>query len=127
MLRSILAIIVGYLTFAIPIRILFLIWFGMPDSDNMPTPSMGFMPFSIVFGFIFTIAAGYVTALIATRLEIKHVYFLAGVLILLAIVNMITAAGNEPFWYQIVNLITGVAGVLLGGSIRAGQTAKAVV
>ena len=127
MLRSILAIIVGYLTFAIPIRILFLIWFGMPDPNNMPTASMGFMLFSIVFGFVFTIAAGYVAALIANRLEIKHATILAGVLILLAIVNMITAAGNEPFWYQIVNLIIGVTGVLLGGTIRAGQTAKAVV
>ncbi len=126
MVRSFLAIIIGYLTFAIPIMILFLIWFGMPDPDNLPTPSMGFMLFSIAFGFVFTTAAGYVAALIAKQSEMKHAYILAGVLILFAIANMIWAAGNEPFWYQLTNLVTGVVGVLLGGSIRAGKAAKAI-
>lgn len=126
MLRSILAIIAGYATFAIPIMILFLVWFGVPDPNNLPTPSMAFMLFSIVFGFAFAIAGGYVAALIAQRLEMKHAYFLSGVMVVLAVISMFTAAGKEPFWYQLANLIVGVAGVLLGGSIRAGQAAKTV-
>lgn len=123
-LRSFIAIVVGYLTIAIPIMILFLIWFGFPDPENLPTPSMGFMLGSIVFGFVFTIAGGYMAALIANRLEMKHAYGLAGVVVLLSIWSMIAGVGNEPFWLQLVNLIVGIAGVLLGGAIRTGQAAK---
>ena len=124
MLRSILAVVVGYLIMYIPISILFLAWFGGYDPQNSPTPTMGFMLFSLVFGFVFAGAGGYVCALIAKRSEMNHAMALAGLVVVMAIISMIGAAGREPLWYQLAGLVIGIGGVLIGGLVRAGQVGK---
>ena len=125
MLRSILAVIVGYLVLAIPVFILFFAWFGGYNPQNLPEPGMGFMLFSLVFGFVFAGGGGYVCALIARRSEMNHAVALAALIVAMSIISIISAAGNEPLWYQLATLVIAVMAVLIGGFVRAGQVAKA--
>ncbi len=43
----------------------------------------------------------------------------------MSIMSIISAAGNEPLWYQLATLVIAVMAVLIGGFVRAGQVAKA--
>lgn len=118
MARSILSVIAGYLVMAIAIMILFAVWFG---GDLEATPTTAFLLFSLVYGFAAATAGGYVTALIAGRAEINHAAALAALAVVMGIVSVITAAGREPVWFQIANMVVVVAAILLGGSLRARQ------
>ena len=118
--RSILAVIAGYAVMAIAVMALFAIWFR----GQVPTeaPSSEFMLFSIAYAFVFAVLGGYITALIARRSEMKHVLVLAAFGLLMGIVSMITAAGQEPLWYQITNMVVMMAAVILGGYLRMKKT-----
>jgi hypothetical protein len=116
--RSILAVIAGYLIIAVAVMALFAISFPDADPANIPAPSMGFMLFSIVYGFVFAVLGGYVTALLAKRAEMKHTLALGALGVVLGIISMVTAAGREPLWYQITNMVVIAAAVLLGGYFR---------
>lgn len=121
MIRSILAVFVGYLVIALPIIALFAIWFREPGTK----PTEGFMLFSLGYSFLFAAVGGYVTSLIAKRSEMKHATALAAFSALMGIVSMIISAGQEPLWYQIANIVVLVAGVPLGGYVRNRQAMKA--
>ena len=120
MLRSIGAIAAGYLLIAAAIIILFAVTFP----DPLATPGQGFMLFSLAYGFVFGILGGYVCGLIAQRSEIKHAVVIAGIGILLSIFSMVLAAGKEPMWYQLANMVLLTVAVLLGGWLCARQRAK---
>jgi len=119
--RSILSVIVGYLVMAIAIMALFAIWFR----GKVTPPSDGFMLFSLGYGFVFAVVGGYVTAMIAKRSEMKHAMALAVFSVLMGIVSMVASAGQEPFWYQIANMVVMVSAVVLGGYLRVRQVRKA--
>ena len=117
MLRSIAAVVLGYLVLAAPIIALFAAWFRTPAA--VPTPA--FMRFSLAYAFAFAVVAGYLTGVVARRLEMAHAVALAALCALLGLASMVTTAGREPVWYQAANLGFMVAGVLLGGRLRRRQ------
>jgi peptidoglycan/LPS O-acetylase OafA/YrhL len=114
MARSIAAVIVGYLVLAVAIMALFAVWFGSSDAQ----PTGAFMIYSLIYGLMAAIVAGYITALIAGRAEMRHAIALAAVALILGIVSMVMAGGREPLWYQVANLFVVVDGVLTGGFLR---------
>jgi len=120
MLRSIGAVVAGYLVIAIAIMVLFFIAF--PDRNVVP--SQGFMLFSLVYGFIFGVLGGYVCGLIAGQSEVKHAAAIAVIGIILSLVSMAFAAAKEPMWYQLANMVVLTAAVLIGGWLRACQKSK---
>jgi hypothetical protein len=102
---------------------LFTIWFRGASPDT--TPSMGFMLFSLGYGFLFAIVGGYITAMIAGRAEMKHAIALAGICVLMGFISMIFAAGQQPLWYQIANMGIAVFGVVLGSYFRSRRRNRA--
>jgi peptidoglycan/LPS O-acetylase OafA/YrhL len=120
MVRTILSVISGYLVMAIAVMILFAIWFNDPNTK----PDNTFMLFSLVYGFLFATVGGYITTLIADRPDMKSAFALAGLAVILGIVNMIGARGQEPLWFQILNILLALAGILLGGFLRMRQLGK---
>ena len=76
------------------------------------------MLFSLFYGFMAATGGGYITALVARDRELAHAMALAGLSVLLSLVNMYTAAGKEPIWYQVSNMVLVVPAVLLGGYLR---------
>jgi NhaP-type Na+/H+ and K+/H+ antiporter len=55
----------------------------------------------------------------------SSVWFLALLSVLMGIVSMVASAGQEPFWYQIANMVVMVSAVVLGGYLRVRQVRKA--
>jgi hypothetical protein len=115
MWRSILAVVVGYLVMAVAVMVLFAIAFRAPDQK----PTVGFMVFAVGYGFVAAIAGGYVTAAIARRAPLAHAAALAVVSAAMGLVSLITSGGREPVWFLGANVVAMIAGVLLGGAMRA--------
>ncbi|HXF48540.1 MAG TPA: hypothetical protein VNL73_03815 [Verrucomicrobiae bacterium] len=120
MLRSVGAVVAGYLLIAAAIIILFAV--AYPDPTAIP--GRGFMLFSLVYGFLFGTLGGWVCGLIARGAEIKHAAVIAGIGILLTLLSMLFAPGREPMWYQLANMAVLTAAVLLGGWLRTRQRVK---
>ena len=68
MLKAILAVVAGYAIMFIAVLALF----GIVLSDPEAVPTGNFMLFSLLYGFIFAIAGGYIAALIGAGAEMKH-------------------------------------------------------
>lgn len=120
MLRSIGAVVAGYLVIAIAIIVMFVIAF--PDPTVIP--GMGFMIFSLIYGFLFGILGGWVCGLIAQRAEVKHAAVIAAIGILISVLTMIFAPAKEPMWYQIANMVLLTIALLIGGWLRTQQREK---
>ncbi|MCH8328663.1 MAG: hypothetical protein IID15_09120 [Candidatus Marinimicrobia bacterium] len=121
MKRSILAVLGGYLVMYIAILVPFFIWFREPSAAL----TLGFMLFSLAFGFMAATAGGYVAAAIARRKEMAHVAALASFATLLGVYIMTRLADMAPLWYQVTLIVTMIPAVLLGGFVRAGRRAGA--
>jgi hypothetical protein len=121
MLRSIGAVVAGYLVMAVAIMVMFIIAFP----DPTVTPGMGFMIFSLAYGFLFGILGGWVCGLIARKAELKHAAVIAAIGILISILSMIFAAEQSPVWFQVANMVVLTIAVTAGGWLRARQRAKA--
>ncbi|MCG8363178.1 MAG: hypothetical protein MJA27_07595 [Pseudanabaenales cyanobacterium] len=120
MLRSGVAVILGYAIMALGVIGLFAIWFQEPNT----LPSRGFMLFSLVYGGIMAVMGGYVTAAIANQAELKHALALAAVVGIMALVSMAAAQGQEPLWHQLANLLIAIPAVILGGFLKGWRKEK---
>jgi len=141
MIRSILGAVAGYIVFAF---FLILFFSGLylvlgADRSFLPgkfDPSTTWTISTSVLGFIATVIAGLVAALIGRSGGVR---ILAGLVLLIgAIVVVVLAMENkpeevrpvevsmkdamdkarEPVWVAVVNPILGVIGVFVGGSLR---------
>ncbi len=111
-LRSVLAVLTGYLILAFAIVLLFFYFARGPQP-----PGTGFLLFSLLYGFLFAFEGGYVAALIGKPAPLKHAWALAGFALVMWLWSTITAWGREPAWFQFANLIF-LPGILLGGFVR---------
>ena len=121
MLRLIASIITGFLFINIAIMLLFFLYVGSAfftlSYEEMAEikPSMAFMVGGIIYGLFVAFAAGYLTTMIAGYGRWTHTYILIGIFLILSVVNMVTASGNEPLWCQIANIFM-MTGGLYGGT-----------
>ena len=87
MLRSIFAVILGYIAIAVLLSvtsgILFLV---LPQSTVSPDgslPAVGWIIFNLIYGTAFAAVGGYITARIAQRAEVRHALALGALIVLL--------------------------------------------
>lgn len=112
MLRSIGAVAAGYLVFGSSAALLFQMS-GHPPHEQAP---IGFKVGSILWGAVFALVAGWLTARIAPRRPATHAAVLAGVIALGAIISLVAASGAK--WSQLSALAVMVPCAWLGG-VRA--------
>ena len=121
MLRSIFAVLTGYLTMVVIVALAtfllqaaFPAWFlaGTPP----PTP---YLALNIAFSFFAAFIGGWTAARIATRRQFAHAISLAAATFLLAVVSTLYASQGQPRWYQILLAVLMPLTVLAGGWIRA--------
>jgi hypothetical protein len=114
MLRGILAIVAGYLIFAVSAVALFAVSGRDPHA---PQPA-GFVVIVLLYGIGFAGVSGYVTALIAKRADTAYVVALASIIALGALVSLFASPASHAIWSQVGTLVLMVPAALLGGIIR---------
>lgn len=122
MLRSVLSVIAGVVVWTF-------LWLGgnallaslYPQTfdGGQRVESVPLLSFLIVYSVILSVIAGYVTALIARRLEIAHAFALGLVQLALGIFFEAQNWSLLPVWYHLIFLALLIPGNLLGGQLRA--------
>ena len=117
-MKSVLAVLVGYLVFGASTVLLFLV----AGIDPKQSPELGFRIWSTLYGIFFAFLGGYAAARVAGRKELWHASAVAGVLALLATISLIAQPTGSSIWSQIAALGFMVPAVILGGIARSRQT-----
>ena len=123
MLRSILAVLAGYLILAVGIG---LVDFGIsrvsPEHyPGGPDPVAKWMVVELIIGLALLVLGGYVTVSIARHALLKHALALGVLTSLIAAVSLIIYHGRQPFWFQAVMVVGAIPAALAGGKLRAGH------
>ena len=114
MLRSIGAVLAGYLVFAISAALLFKLTARAPHA----AAPLGFIVLSTLYGIAFAILAGYVAASLAGREPLGHAIAVAGIIGLGALISMVLSAAGATLWSQLAALVLMAPSAALGGLIR---------
>ena len=117
MARSVIAVIVGYLTFALSAFAFFQIS-GQPPHQAAPAP---IMIGSVAFGMVFALLGGYVAAWLARRRPLAHSVAVAAVLALAAAISLLNTMGKGAVWSQVAALVLMAPCAALGGWLRKRQ------
>ena len=121
MARSVIAIIVGYLIFAVSAFAFFQIS-GQPPHQAAPIPVM---LESIACGMVFALLGGYVAARFARRRPLAHGVAVAVVLALGAAISLLGTLGRGAVWSQVAALLLMAPCAVFGGWLRLKQVAGA--
>jgi hypothetical protein len=112
MLRSVGSVAAGYFMFAASAVLLF----QMSGRDPHAEAPLAFKAATVIWGAVFALVAGWLTARIAGRRPATHAAVLAGVIALGAIVSMVTGPG-DAMWSQIAAAVVMAPCAWLGGVI----------
>jgi hypothetical protein len=117
--RSVIAVIVGYLIFALSAFAFFQIA-GQPAHQAAPVP---IMIGSVAFGMVFALLGGFVAAWLARRRPLAHGVAVAAVLALGATISLLNTMGKGAVWSQVAALAFMAPSAVLGGWLRLRQVA----
>jgi hypothetical protein len=120
--RSVIAVVAGYLIFAASAVALF----KLSGQDPHAPASIGFMVLSIVYGIVFAALGGFVTAWLAKRYEFEHGLAVASVIAAIGAASLLTSAGNGAKWTQLAALLVMAPSALAGGWYRARQVGESL-
>src|SRR5436190_904215 len=119
MARSVLAVVVGYLIFALSAFAFFQIS-GQPPHQ---TATMPIMLGSTAFGMVFALLGGYAAAWLAQRRPLAHGVAVAAVLAVGAAISLLGTLG--AVWSQVAALAFMAPCAVFGGWLRLRQVAGA--
>jgi hypothetical protein len=120
MIRSVIAIIVGYFVFAASAALLFSLS-GRDPHDAVP---VWFLVTSILYGCAFAALGGYLAALIAQRKVFRHAAILTIVIGAGAFVSLLSRPGKGAIWSQLAALLLMAPSTIAGGYFRNQQVVK---
>jgi hypothetical protein len=109
--RSVCAVMGGYLVFAISAVFLF-------QAAKRPPgvwPGAGFAAFSIAYGAAFAMLAGWIAVRVAPKAPLVHASVLALLLALIALVSMLAQMNKPSHWSQWAAILLFAPAVLMGG------------
>ena len=117
MLRSVLAVVTGYLLFAASA----LAFFRLTGHDPHAPASAWFMITSVLYGVLFSVLGGYVAALIAGKFEMEHAFAVATLVAAIGAASYIAEAPGESKWTQLSAILIVAPAATLGGYLRRWQ------
>lgn len=127
MLRSILAVIAGSITWmvtALGMDLIIMSLFPQLYGEGGKVEYVPLLLFSGFYSLLFSVLGGYVTALIARRSELMHVFILGVLQLVMGIVATIKMWDTAPVWYHVMFLTLLIPANLLGGQLRLMQKSK---
>jgi hypothetical protein len=120
-LRSVLAVVVGYVIFAVPAFAFFRIS-GQAPHQSAPFPVM---LASIATGMLSAWLGGYAAAALGKNRPLAHGVGVAAVLSLGAAVSLLNTLGSGSIWSQASALVLMAPCAVLGGWLRSRKLAAA--
>lgn len=120
-LRSIGAVLVGYVLFVVTTLAFFKLTGQAPHQEAPPTIMLGSVAVGIVAAFLGGYVAGYLTG----RRAFVHGVAVAAVLALGATASLISTLGHGAIWSQLCALLLMVPAAALSGLARERQSARA--
>lgn len=126
MLRSILAIVAGFITIGV-------LSFGtnaalhaagvLPAADQ-PIFDTGLLLLTIAYVAVFAIAGCYLTAVLAPNRPMLHALILGALGLVLNVVTAASMRGQFPEWYLAANVLLTMPYAWIGGKLREMQLAR---
>jgi H+/Cl- antiporter ClcA len=116
------AVLVGFFACAIlslgTDEILHLLRVYPPWGEPMREPGLNFL--ALAYRCVYTVAAGYITARLAPRNPMRHVWVLGFIGFATAVLGVIATSGMDlgPRWYPIALAVTALPLVWLGGILH---------
>lgn len=131
MVRSILAVIGGYVTMVIGvgtlIALLMVIFMGgLPEDMSQPYDGpVIVLVLEVVLGGFVAVGGGWVCGLIARRRELRHGVALAGLIGALGVLSAMGEVGLKPVWSLVLVPVAAALGVLAGARLRQNARQRA--
>ena len=113
-MRSVLAVVVGYLVFAVASFALFRVTGQDPHADASAT----FKTFAILFGVLFAAGGGYVAATIARRNSLAHGAAVGFLIALIAAISLRMLPPKAVVWTQISAIAMMAPAAVFGSVLR---------
>jgi hypothetical protein len=113
-MRSVIAIVAGYLVFGASSAMLF----GVSGQDPHLLPTPGFLLCSVVYGTAFAAAGGYLAARLAPRRPLLHAGVVAALLGVGALAAIVLERSAGSIWSQLLVLFVMTPAALGGGYLR---------
>jgi hypothetical protein len=113
-MRSVIAIVAGYLVFGVSSAILFRV--AGQDPHLLPTP--GFFLCSVAYGTAFAATGGYLAARLAPRRPMIHAAVVAALLGVGALAAIVFERSAGSIWSQLLVLFLMTPAALGGGYLR---------
>jgi hypothetical protein len=120
-MRTFLAVVAGYLIFAVSAVLLF----HLTNVDPHSPADLGFKAFTMVYGLAFAFLSGFVAGRIARRTDLVSGIALALVIAMGATISMIARPGAGALWTQTAALLLFAPASLAGDWIRRRRRATA--
>lgn len=119
MMRSLVAVVGGYVVFALSGALLF----QMSGQDPHAQAPVAFKVATVIWGAVFALVAGWLTARVAARRPLLHAGIVGGLIALGAIVS-IAASSPGSTWSQFSALIVMAPCAWLGGLVARARPAS---
>ena len=120
-MRTFLAVVAGYLIFAVSAVLLF----HLTNIDPHSPAALGFKALTMAYGLAFALVSGFVAGRIGRRTDLLCGIALALVIALGATISMLARPGAGALWTQTAALILFAPASLVGGWIRRKRPATA--
>jgi hypothetical protein len=117
--RSTTAVLLGFFACAIlslgTDEILHVLRVYPPWGESMWDPGLNAL--ALAYRCVYTVASGYITARLAPRNPMRHVWVLAFIGLVMSVTRVIATSGMDlgPRWYPIALAVTSLPCVWLGG------------
>jgi ABC-type branched-subunit amino acid transport system permease subunit len=126
--RTILAVVLGYVTMFVLVMVSTFALAAILLGDSfdpagmaegaMSDLSTSYLVANMVCSFAAAVAGGFVTAWVAASDPLRHGHYLSIVVLVLGAISVLFPSG-QPIWYVIVLPVIGFFGVRLGARLRA--------
>lgn len=114
-LRSILAVTLGYIVFAVPA----FAFFRVLGRDPHQTAPVWFMACGTACGVLFAVVGTYVAGRVAGRSLFAHAVALAVVIAIGAAASLVSTLGHSAIWSQVTALLFVAPSAALAGWLRS--------
>jgi hypothetical protein len=117
MVRSVIAVIAGYLVFAVSALLLF----RLSGRDPHAPAEIGFVIVTVVYGMLFATLAGFLAALLGKRFEMEHALAVASLIAALGAASLLASVKSGAIWSQLAAILIIAPCAMLGGYLRQRQ------